>query len=285
MTARAAAALLAAVPLAAILHAAAPGPAAAASLAIDRRPEQGGLVVGRTDPGCALFMDGLERRVAADGHFILGFGRDHGPWAVLRVMCPDGTQRRQFLSIAEREWRDERIDGLPEDMASPGAAALERMRADAGRVAAARKADSDLDGWREALAWPAIGPVTGAFGARRTLDSAPRRPHFGVDIAAPAGAPVRAAASGRVSLAEDLYLSGATVIVDHGFGLSSSYLHLGSIAVAPGDAVARGDALGTVGATGRAAGPHLDWRLNWFDARLDPERAAGPMPDPPAPQR
>ncbi len=285
MKTRAAAAVLLAAIHIAVLHTAAAGPAEAAALAIDRQPEQGGMVIGRTGPGCALFMDGLERRVAADGHFILGFGRDHGPWAVLRVMCPDGTQRRQFLSISEREWGEERIDGLPEDMVSPGAAALERIRADADRVAAARRADSDLDGWREALAWPAAGPVTGVFGARRTLNGAPRWPHFGVDIAAPAGAPVRAAASGQVSLAEELYLSGATVVVDHGFGLSSSYLHLGRIAVAPGDAVAQGDALGTVGATGRATGPHLDWRLNWFDARLDPARAAGPMPDPPAAER
>ena len=285
MTARAAAAVLLAAVHLAFLHAAAASPAEAAALAIDRQPEQGGMVIGRTGPGCALFMDGLERRVAEDGHFILGFGLDHGPWAVLRVMCPDGTQRRQFLSIAEREWGEERVDGPPGDAASPGSAELERMRADAERMASARSADSALDGWREALAWPVAGPVTGAFGARRTRGGAPRRPHFGVDIAAPAGAPVRAAASGRVSLAEELYLPGAAVIVDHGFGLSSSYLHLGSIAVAPGDEVAQGDALGTVGATGRAAGPHLDWRLNWFDARLDPARAAGPMPDPPAAER
>ena len=255
------------------------GAAEAASLAIDRNPEQGGMVIGRTEPGCALFMDTAEVRVAADGHFILAFGRDHIPWALLRVMCPDGTQRRQALPVAGRDWDEQHIDGVPPAMVTPDEAALARIRADAAKVAAARAADSALEGWREALAWPVVGPVTGVYGSRRVLNGEPRRPHFGIDIAAPAGTPVRAAASGRVSLAEPLYLSGGTAIVDHGLGLSTSYLHLAEIAVAPGDLVARGDVIGTVGATGRATGAHLDWRLNWFETRLDPERAAGPMPE------
>ncbi len=254
------------------------GVAQAASLVIDRQPEQGGMVIGRTDPGCTLFMDGAEVRVAADGHFILGFGRDQAAWAVLRVMCPDGTQRRQFLPVDERVWDEQRIDGVPQPMVTPDEAALERIHADAARVRAARDTESDLEGWREALIWPVIGTVTGVYGSRRVLNGEPRRPHFGIDIAAPAGTPVRAAAPGRVSLAEALYLSGGTVVLDHGLGLSSSYLHLDAIAVRPGDMVGQGDVLGTVGATGRATGAHLDWRLNWYRTRLDPERAAGPMP-------
>lgn len=253
--------------------------AGAASLAIDREPRQGGTVIGRTEPGCTLFFDGSRVRVAPDGHFILGFGRDNAAWAVLRVMCPDGTQRRQFLPVAERSYGEQRIDGLPPAMVSPDEAALERIRAEAARVAAARATDSDLEGWRETPVWPVMGIVTGVYGVRRVLNGEPRQPHFGVDIAAPAGTPVRAAASGRVTLAEALTLSGGTVIVDHGFGLSSSYLHLETMAVAPGDRVAQGDGLGTVGATGRATGPHLDWRLNWYRARLDPALAAGPMPE------
>ena len=253
--------------------------AGAASLAIDREPRQGGTVIGRTEPGCTLFFDGSRVRVAPDGHFILGFGRDNAAWAVLRVMCPDGTQRRQFLPVAERSYGEQRIDGLPPAMAAPDEAALERIRAEAARVAAARATDSDLEGWRETPVWPVTGIVTGVYGVRRVLNGEPRQPHFGVDIAAPAGTPVRAAASGRVTLAEALTLSGGTVIVDHGFGLSSSYLHLETMAVAPGDRVAQGDGLGTVGATGRATGPHLDWRLNWYRACLDPALAAGPMPE------
>lgn len=253
--------------------------AGAASLAIDREPRQGGTVIGRTEPGCTLFFDGSRVRVAPDGHFILGFGRDNAAWAVLRVMCPDGTQRRQFLPVAERSYGEQRIDGLPPAMVSPDEAALERIRAEAARVAAARATDSDLEGWRETPVWPVTGIVTGVYGVRRVLNGEPRQPHFGVDIAAPAGTPVRAAASGRVTLADTLTLSGGTVIVDHGFGLSSSYLHLETMAVAPGDRVAQGDGLGTVGATGRATGPHLDWRLNWYRARLDPALAAGPMPE------
>ncbi len=265
----------------AALLAAVAASAGAASLAIDREPRQGGTVVGRTEPGCTLFFDGSRVRVAPDGHFILGFGRDNAAWAVLRVMCPDGTQRRQFLPVAERSYGEQRIDGPPPAMVSPDEAVLERIRAEAARVAAARATDSDLEGWREAPVWPVTGTVTGRYGVRRVLDGEPRQPHFGVDIAAPAGTPVRAAASGRVTLAETLTLSGGTVIVDHGFGLSSSYLHLETIAVAPGDRVTQGGEVGTVGATGRAAGPHLDWRLNWYRARLDPALAAGPMPETP----
>ncbi len=254
------------------------GPAFAASLAIDRNPEQGGMVIGRTGPGCTLFQDGLRMRVAEDGHFILGFGRDHAPWAVLRILCDDGTQRRQFLPIAERSWPEQAIDGLPPEMVTPNDAAAARIGAEAERVKAVRDTDSDLEGWRDALIWPVNGPITGVFGARRILNGEPRAPHFGVDIAAPAGTPVRAAAAGRVTLAEPLLLSGGTVIVDHGHGLSSSYLHLETIAVSAGDMAPQGGIIGTVGATGRATGPHLDWRLNWYQTRLDPERAAGPMP-------
>ena len=256
--------------------------AEAASLAIDREPRQGGMVIGRTEPGCTLFLDGNEVRVAPDGHFILGFGRDNAAWAVLRVMCPDRSQRRQFLPVAERSYGEQRIDGLPPATVSPDEAALARIRAEAARVAAARATDSDLKGWREAPVWPMTGIVTGHYGVRRVLNGEPRQPHFGIDIAAPEGTPVRAAASGRVTLAEALTLSGGTVIVDHGFGLSSSYLHLESIAVTPGDLVAQGGEIGTVGATGRATGPHLDWRLNWFRTRLDPALMVGPMPPPPA---
>lgn len=252
--------------------------AEAASLAIDRQPEQGGMVIGRTEPGCTLFVDGSEVRTAADGHFILGFGRDHTAWAVLRVMCPDGTQRRQFLPVSERSWQEQHIDGLPSEMVTPDAATLDRIRADAARVREARATDSDLEGWRDAPMWPVAGVVTGVFGSRRVLNGEPRQPHFGIDIAAVEGTPVRAAAAGRVALAEPLYLSGGTIVVDHGLGLSSSYLHLETISVSPGDPVAQGDVIGTVGATGRATGAHLDWRLNWYQTRLDPERAAGPMP-------
>ena len=254
--------------------------AEAASLAIDRQPEQGGMVIGRTDPGCILYMDGLQMRVAADGHFILGFRPDHVPWAMLRVMCADSTQRRQSLFIAERAYEEQRIDGLPPDMVAPDEALLARIREDAAKVEAARETDSDLEGWRQALQWPVSGVITGVYGARRILDGEPAKPHYGVDIAAEAGTDVRATADGRVSLAESLFLSGGTVIIDHGFGLSSSYLHLAEISVRPGAAIRQGAVIGTVGATGRATGAHLDWRLNWYRTRLDPERAAGPMPPP-----
>ena len=128
--------------------------------------------------------------------------------------------------------------------------------------------------------WPASGRISGVFGSQRVLNGEPKRPHFGVEIAAPLGSPVRAAAEAIVTLAEpDLYYSGGTVILDHGHGLTSSYLHMSEVLVTVGQRVARGEAIGAVGAAGRSTGPHLDWRFNWFDQRLDAELlVSGPMP-------
>ena len=142
-----------------------------------------------------------------------------------------------------------------------------------------RRRDTDAAWFARGFRWPLVGTVTGVYGSQRILNGEPRRPHYGIDIAAPAGTAVVAPAPGIVALAEpDLFLTGGTVMIDHGHGLTSVYLHLASLSVAEGEQVAQGDALGTVGATGRATGPHLDWRVNWFGTRLDPALLAGPMP-------
>ena len=262
--------------LAALLWAA---PAFAGPLELDGPLVQGGLVLGRADPGARLVLDGRAVRVAADGRFVIGFGRDAPPEAVLTVTSPAGAVEERRLAIAQRSYDVQRIEGLPDAMVTPSEADLKRIASETERVAAARTVDSAVPYFLDGFVWPALGPISGVYGSQRILNGEPRRPHFGVDVAAPEGTAVRAPAAGVVALADpDLYFTGGTVILDHGHGLSSTFSHLQDVAVEIGDRLAPGDPIGTVGATGRVTGAHLDWRMNWFDTRLDPQLVVGPMP-------
>ena len=250
----------------------------AEGLAFEGRFVQGGLVVGRAPPGTRVRLDGAAVPVRADGRFLLGFGRDAAKRVELVAVLPTGATLRRKLEIAARRYPEQRIDGLPPRMVTPPPEVMARIRADAGRIEAARLADTDRALFDSGFTWPLRGRVTGVYGSRRILNGAPRRPHFGIDIAAPEGTPVRAAAAGIVRLAErDLYYTGGTVLIDHGYGLNSVYSHLATVAVAPGVRVEKGAVIGTVGATGRATGAHLDWRVNLFLTRLDPALLVPPM--------
>ena len=241
---------------------------------------QGGLVTGRAEPGATVTLDGNPVPVRSDGRFLVGFGRDQGPAAELAVSHPDGHVDRVALQIEQRDYEIQRIDDLPDQMVTPDQAVLARIARDKAQVEVARAIDSADPLFDEGFIWPALGPVSGVYGSQRILNGEPRQPHFGVDIAAPEGTPVAAAASGIVTLAADLYFTGNTVIVDHGYGVSTTYSHLKKIKVAVGDRVDQGGQIGEVGKTGRATGAHLDWRLNLFDVRLDPALVVGPMPAP-----
>lgn len=240
---------------------------------------QGGLVRGQTAPGSLVTLDGKVVRVAANGHFAFGFGREAGPTATLAIVEPGGATDIRTLAIAPRPFDIQRITGLPERMVTPKPEDLERIRRDNLMVSAARKNDFPETWFAEAFDWPARGRITGVYGSQRILNGEPRQPHYGIDIAAPAGTPILAPMPGRVTLADtDQYFTGGTVILDHGHGISSTFLHLQTVTVKLGDVVPRGGAIGTLGATGRATGPHLDWRINWFDVRLDPALVVPPMP-------
>jgi murein DD-endopeptidase MepM/ murein hydrolase activator NlpD len=237
------------------------------------------MVVGQTDPGARVTLDGEAVRVADDGRFVFGFGRDAAPEAVLTVVHADGRQETRTLSVEQREFDIQRIDGLPPSKVSPPPALLERLSRERSAVAAARADTSDALFWAEPFAWPAIGPVTGVYGSQRILNGKPRQPHYGIDVAAPEGTPVGAPAAGRVVLADpDFYYEGGIVIIDHGFGVSSTLFHMKQVDVKTGDSVAQGDRIGVLGQAGRATGPHVDWRINWNDVRLDPGYLVGPMP-------
>jgi len=217
--------------------------------------------------------------VTPDGRFIFGFGRDAPPLARLTVTLPDGKVDERELQIAQRDYDIQRIDGIAKDYVSPPAEVLARIRADSEAAAKARSADRAETDFDSGFAWPVLGPISGVYGSQRILNGEPRQPHFGVDVAGPVGTPVRAPADGVVTLAHpDMYFSGATLIIDHGFGLSSSFLHLEKILVSEGQVVRRGEVVALMGKSGRVTGAHLDWRMNWRDERIDPALLVPPMP-------
>jgi murein DD-endopeptidase MepM/ murein hydrolase activator NlpD len=254
--------------------------AAASELHLEGALVQGGLVRGQATPGSRVLLDGRELRLSADGWFVFGFDRDAPATAELTIQGPDGHEDRRRLEIAARRYRIQRIDGLPPREVTPSAEDLARIQADAELIEAAKRRDGGGRGFTEAAAWPAIGRVSGVYGSQRILNGEPRAPHRGVDVAAPAGTPVLAMAGGVVSLAEPaMYYTGGTVIIDHGHGLHSVYAHLRDVLVEVGQEVAQGRPLGTIGATGRATGPHLHWGVYWFDRAIDPALLVGPMPD------
>lgn len=234
--------------------------------------QQGGLIVGRVEPGLRVAFNGRPLRVSPDGHFVFGLHRDEAPAAELLLTSADGSVQRFEYTVAQRRYAEQRIDGLPPSQVEPPAQVQARIAEDARQVQAARNLDSALDHFAEGFVWPSQGRLSSVYGSRRILNGVPKQPHYGIDIAAPSGTPVVASAAGVVRLARsDLYYTGGTLIIDHGAGVSSTYLHLSRTLVALGDRVERGQTIGAVGATGRATGPHLCFRFNWFEARLDPQ--------------
>lgn len=263
-----------------LLLALAPAASWAGNVTLEGSLTQGGIVRGQTDPGARVTLDGHPVRVAPDGHFVFGFGRDAGKSARLDVAFRDGAKVRRVLAIAPRIWDIRRLEGLPQDQVSPPPELLERIGRENAEAASARTIDSDLVFFEGRFIWPVVGRISGVFGSQSILNGQPRAPHGGVDIAAPPGTPVVAPEGGTVTLAEpDFYLTGGTIIIDHGYGLSTVYFHLSRLDVRVGQKVAQGEVIGAVGQTGRATGPHLHWGVNWYQVRLDPALLAGKMPE------
>jgi murein DD-endopeptidase MepM/ murein hydrolase activator NlpD len=240
---------------------------------------QGALVMGAVEPGAAVKLDGKPLRVdGRSGRFVFGIPRDRKKPFSLQVEYRDGRRETRRLTVRVRDYDIERIDGLPPHKVSPNTNDLARIRREARLISAARARDSESPFFEVGFSWPVTGRISGRYGNQRILNGEPRRPHLGIDIAAPRGTPVLASAPGAVVLAEsDLFYTGGTVVVDHGHGLTTIYSHLERVDVGDGQRVEAGMQVGTVGSTGRSTGPHLDWRINWFDVRLDPELIAGPM--------
>lgn len=253
-------------------------PAIAGEPVLDGPLIQGGVVQGAVSPDSQVSFAGQPVPVDAQGRFVIGFDRDAPASETLIV---DG--KAYPLSIEQREYQIQRVEGIAKKIMSPSEEDLVRIRAEAGRVAAARTRYDLRADFAAGFEWPLTGPISGVYGSQRFYNGNPSRPHYGVDVARPTGTPVSAPAPGIVTLAEpDLFYSGGTVIIDHGHGLSSSFLHMSEVLVKVGQRVEVGAVIGKVGATGRVTGPHLDWRMNWRDRKVDPQLLVGAMPQSPA---
>ena len=232
---------------------------------------QGDLVIGRTLPGSEVAYGDTTLRVDPEGRFVFGLGRDETGPVSLVVKLPDGRLETVQRSVAAREWRIERVDGVPQQTVTPDPDIAARIAREQARVVAARERNDDRSDFAAGFDWPLKGRISGVYGSQRFYNGTPRSPHSGLDVAAPKGTPIRAPAAGLVTFADtDLYLTGGTVLIDHGHGVSSNFLHLSRIDVAVGDRVQAGQVIGLVGATGRATGPHMHWGMNWFGVRVDP---------------
>jgi murein DD-endopeptidase MepM/ murein hydrolase activator NlpD len=246
-------------------------PSFAVTLALQGDAVQGGLMFGKTDPGATVLLDGKALRTSADGDFAIGFSRDGKGPHELAIMGRDGNRETRTITVNPRNFDIQRIDGLPERQVTPNAEDLARIRGEAAEMKAARGAIGIEALFRSGFDWPADGPISGLYGSQRILNGEPRAPHYGLDIAGPAGTPVRAAAAGTILFAHPgMYFNGRTLVIDHGLGLQSIYLHLSEISVTPGTRVEKGQVVGKIGATGRVTGAHLHWGLQWNDVYVDP---------------
>ena len=245
--------------------------------ASDRRTEvpgtvsQGALVIGHAEPRSKVTVAGRAVRVSDDGTFAFGVGRDETGPVKLKITWFDGAEESINLKVTPRDWPIERIDGVPPATVNPPPAIAARIKREHARVVAARARDDARIDFASTFIWPVQGRVSGRFGNQRIYNGTPKSAHSGMDIAAAKGTPVKAPAAGIVSFAEPgLYLEGGTLLIDHGHGVSSNFIHLSRIDVSVGDHVEQGQVVAAVGATGRATGPHLHWGMNWFDVRIDP---------------
>ena len=233
--------------------------------------QQGALVIGKVPAGSTVRYGDRTLRPTPYGSVVFGVGRDEAGPVNVEVNTPSGRSERVQVVVTPRDWPIENIKGVPPKTVNPPPEVAARIEREQAQVVAARQRDDDRADFAQAFIWPVQGRISGRFGNQRVYNGTPKSPHSGMDVAAPNGTPVLAPAAGVVTFAApDLYLTGGTLLLDHGHGVSSNFLHLSRIDVKVGDRVTQGQVIGAVGATGRATGPHLHWGMNWFDVRIDP---------------
>ena len=231
---------------------------------------QGNLIIGKTDPNSKIIIDKNIIKVSKEGYFVFGIDRDRKTDLVLTKIIK-GKEEKIIKKVNKKKYEIQRIDGLPESMVTPPESVYKRIKEENNLIGEARAVNSNLIFFKDRFIMPVDGVITGLYGSQRILNGIPKLPHYGIDIAAKQSTKIKSSASGVVTMAEpDLYYTGGTIIMDHGHGISTIYSHLETVIVKVGDQVKQGDIIGTVGSTGRATGPHLDFRINWFQTRLDP---------------
>jgi murein DD-endopeptidase MepM/ murein hydrolase activator NlpD len=229
----------------------------AAALELRGNWQQGGVIIGKVPEGSQIEYRGKKLQISSLGEFVIGLGRDAADHASLIIVDAQGSRVEHKFAVKQRSYNIQKVSGVPQQTVEPDPKQVERAR-------------------REA---PLIGPITGVYGSQRVYNGVPNSPHYGVDIARPVGTLVNAPAGGVVTLVHpDMFFSGGTLIIDHGHGLSSTFIHLSEVLVKQGDEIVQGQVIAKVGKTGRATGPHLDWRMNWFEERVDPQLLVGAMP-------
>ena len=231
----------------------------------------GSLIIGKVAPGSKINFHKKTVRVSPDGTFILGFGRNAKLTQSIEILDPNGFTYTQNIKLKKRTYNITRIDGLPGRKVTPNPKDVKRIKANNAGIARVRQLDTKTQNFLNGFQWPILGRISGVYGSQRVLNGKPRSPHNGVDIAAPKGSTVLATAKGTIALVhQDMFYSGKTVMIDHGHGLSSIYIHMSEILVKQGQLVTKGEAIGAVGMTGRATGPHLHWGISLFRTHLDP---------------
>lgn len=260
----------------------------APSITLHGAKTSGALLIGEVKHTARITLNGKPLPITESGHVVFGFGRDtHGPQH-LELSGYNGDTIQQTIDIAPRDYQIDRVDGVPQKTVTPDPEQQARARKEAARVWTARNnAINARTDFLAPITMPAQGRISGVYGSQRIFNGTPRNPHFGLDIAAPTGSPVLAPWSGKVVFADnDLFYSGGTLIIEHGYGVTSTFIHLHKLHVSEGDEVKQGQRIAEIGATGRVTGPHLDWRINWRHERLDPalaieffsEAATNPVP-------
>jgi len=232
---------------------------------------QGSFILGKTKPGSEVLIDKTKVKVTSDGFFVFGLGRDR-KYDVVITLNKDGSEQRIIKKVQKRKYNIQKIDGLEEKKVTPPEEVYERIKRENKWIGEARAIESNLTFFTKKFIVPIENAIiTGVYGSQRILNGKPKWPHYGLDFAADEGTKIKAMLDGTVTLVEpDLFYTGGTLIFDHGHGVSTLYMHMEKILVKKDQKVKQGDIIGTVGATGRATGAHLDVRLNWFQTRLDP---------------
>ena len=253
-------------------------PQVQAQVNLQGKLEQGALMRGHVPAGTQVALNGEAIKVTSDGNFAFGFDRDGELSQQLTLVYPSGLTEVKPLSLTKREYDIQSVKGISSKIMKPDPVAQQRAAKDSAQVKAARASFSNQTAFMQEFIWPLTGRISGVYGSQRIYNDVPGNPHFGVDVAAKTGTVVVAPADGVISLSvPDMFYSGGTMVIDHGYGVSSSFLHLSKLYVKTGEVVKQGQAVAEVGSTGRANGPHLDWRVNWYQMRLDPTTIVPPM--------
>jgi len=231
---------------------------------------QGHFILGKTNPNAKIIVGKKEVKISKDGFFVFGIDRDR-KFDLTFTKILDEKKSIITKTVLKRKYNIQRIDGLEESKVTPPESVYKRIKKENNAIGEARAINSDLNFFKDKFIMPVEGIISGVYGSQRILNGKPKWPHYGIDIAAKQGTMIKSSGTGVVTMAEDdLYYTGGTIIMDHGHGISTIYSHLENILVSVGDKINQGDVIGTVGSTGRSTGPHLDFRVNWFQTRLDP---------------